>query len=98
MKAVRANVIIDSGELIDQLGSKTIVTPDRYKRLSNQGIIVSVGPQCVLFTKEDIGKTCFVRVDRNMENRINPFTAQALGLSPHWHYNVHEDKIDCFLE
>jgi hypothetical protein len=98
MKAVRANVIIDSGKVINQLGAELIETPDQYKRLNNMGKIISIGPECSYLTSQDIGKTCVVGVDRYAENRINPLTSQAIGLSPTWHYNVHESKIVCLLE
>lgn len=98
MKAMRRNVIIDTGDVINQLGADLIETPQKYKRINNIGTIVSVGPECILLDESCVGKRCIMEVEHHCDNRWNPIMCMRAGLNKSWHFNVTEDKISAILD
>jgi len=95
IKAMRRNVLVDCGKVENQLGAVLIETPDKYKRIPNRGVIVSVGPTCRQFNQSHVGTECLIDNHRHEVDRIPPDMAEKYGMNPHWYFNIHEDKISC---
>lgn len=97
-KLLRRNLLIDLGKPIDQLGADIIITPDKYKRLDNFGVIRNVSPGCRLFSKSDIGKKVICSTFHREDSRFSPTQSVKLSLNPHWHFIIPEQYIDALLE
>jgi len=98
LRMLRKNVLIDFGPVVNTLGAKLIETPDVYKRVNNIGEIMSVGSRCSRLGSSDIGKKCVVNVIKDMEMRLPPAACEKAGLKRHWHFIVHESRIQVLLE
>lgn len=93
LRMMRRNVLVDSGERQNVLGSVLIETPDAYKRLNSTGVIVDVAPGCRVVSHADIGSRCVVGLAKSDMERLTPDQAEACGLSKTWHFICHESKL-----
>ncbi len=94
MKMLRRNILLDTGKLISAYNT-FLELPDECKRVNVQAKVVSVGDKCRQFSSKDIGRNVVMGVTRDLTSRMNPALSERLGLKPHWHFIVHEDKLIC---
>lgn len=98
LKMIRKNVLVDLGPPCNVLGANLIEVPDKYKRISSRGKIVSVGHHCQSIEQDAVGKECIIGINHNPESKFNPKTSEKLGLKPHWHFIIHEKLIHTILD
>lgn len=98
VKMMRANLLVDAGELVGQRQTELIEWPDAYKRVNVQGRILSVGPKATLFGEKDVGRMVILRSIHSQDTNIPPSRAEAMGLKPNWHFIVHEKDVTAAVD
>ena len=98
MKMLRKNVLVDTGERVNMLGSKLIETPAHYRPLNSVGKIVDVAAKCQRLSAKDVGKKVLLGLVRHADSRIPPADAKRFGLKPHWHFICHENAVQLVIE
>ena len=89
---------VDMGPVQDQLGANLIVTPDRYKRIQNIGIILAVGDRCRMFNKKDVRKKVIIGTWNRGDCRFKTDPKKEKDKKAHWHFRIPEHKIEAMLE